>query len=94
MMAPVRSFSLVRRSALAVTSRASSSSILVCPSCLRSFGTTASQYAGHNKWSKTKHIKAVTDKKKMSERISFTKLITMYSKSQWPGYPCTFLQRF
>ncbi|KAL6910505.1 YebC-like protein [Trichoderma evansii] len=78
-MNPARSFSLLRKSHLSIPSRASSSG-LVCPSCLRSFGTTASQYAGHNKWSKTKHIKAVTDKKKMSERISFTKLITMYSK--------------
>ncbi|EHK48896.1 uncharacterized protein TrAtP1_000549 [Trichoderma atroviride] len=78
-MNPARSFSLLRKPRLSIPSRASSSG-LVCPSCLHSFGTTASQNAGHNKWSKTKHIKAVTDKKKMSDRVSFTKLITMYSK--------------
>lgn len=85
-MNPARSFSLLRKSRLSIPSRASSSG-LVCPSCLHSFGTTASQNAGHNKWSKTKHIKAVTDKKKMSDRVSFTKLITMYSKSWWHKTP-------
>ncbi|KAH0494187.1 hypothetical protein TgHK011_000817 [Trichoderma gracile] len=78
-MATAKSFSLMTRSCLSAVPRAPRSS-LVCPSCSRSFGATASQSAGHNKWSKTKHIKAVTDKKKMSERVSFTKLITMYSK--------------
>ncbi|KAL7821584.1 YebC-like protein [Trichoderma aethiopicum] len=78
-MATTKSFSLMARFCLSAAPRAPRSS-LVCPSCSRSFGLTASQSAGHNKWSKTKHIKAVTDKKKMSERVSFTKLITMYSK--------------
>lgn len=54
----------------------------VCSGCLRNLTTTASHLAGHNKWSKTKHIKAVTDKKKMSERTAFTKLIAMYSRSK------------
>lgn len=36
--------------------------------------------AGHNKWSKTKHIKAVTDRKKMAERTQFVKTIAMYSR--------------
>ncbi|TFB05506.1 putative transcriptional regulatory protein [Trichoderma ghanense] len=78
-MATARSFSLMTKSCLSAAPRASRS-FLVCPSCSRPFGATASRSAGHNKWSKTKHIKAVTDKKKMSERVSFTKLITMYSK--------------
>ncbi|KAG5980391.1 hypothetical protein E4U55_004077 [Claviceps digitariae] len=52
----------------------------ICQQCLRTFVTTRTSLAGHNKWSKTKHIKAVTDKKKMSERLAFAKLITMYSR--------------
>ncbi|KAK9436237.1 DUF28 domain protein [Metarhizium brunneum] len=51
-----------------------------CRRCLRSFSTGQAMLAGHNKWSKTKHIKAVTDKKKMAERTAFTKLIAMYSR--------------
>ncbi|KAF4124113.1 Pfam:DUF28 [Geosmithia morbida] len=49
-----------------------------CPR--RSFVATACAQAGHNKWSKTKHIKAVTDKKKMVARTSFEKLIAMHSR--------------
>ncbi|OAA74116.1 DUF28 domain protein [Cordyceps fumosorosea ARSEF 2679] len=52
----------------------------ICPACRQHLSTTRPQEAGHNKWSKTKHIKAVTDKKKMVERTAFTKLITMYSR--------------
>ncbi|CAH0049383.1 unnamed protein product [Clonostachys solani] len=53
----------------------------ICRRCLeRSFATTARLEAGHNKWSKTKHIKAVTDKKKMIDRTNFVKVITMYSR--------------
>ncbi|KHN95142.1 uncharacterized protein MAM_07027 [Metarhizium album ARSEF 1941] len=52
----------------------------ICPRCLRSFSTSRAMQAGHNKWSKTKHIKAVTDKRKMAERTAFTKLIAMYSR--------------
>ncbi|EWG55918.1 hypothetical protein FVEG_17705 [Fusarium verticillioides 7600] len=52
----------------------------ICHQCQRSFVTTPTQLAGHNKWSKTKHIKAVTDKKKMTERSNFTKTIAMYSR--------------
>ncbi|KAG5999449.1 hypothetical protein E4U43_002069 [Claviceps pusilla] len=52
----------------------------ICQQCLRTFVTTRMSLAGHNKWSKTKHIKAVTDKKKMAERLAFTKLIAMYSR--------------
>lgn len=54
----------------------------ICHQCQRSFVTTPTQLAGHNKWSKTKHIKAVTDKKKMTERSNFTKTIAMYSRSR------------
>lgn len=50
------------------------------PCLLRQFATTPTACAGHNKWSKTKHIKAVTDKKKMNERVAFTKTITLYSR--------------
>ncbi|RSL65406.1 hypothetical protein CEP54_004193 [Fusarium duplospermum] len=53
---------------------------IICRQCQRSFATTPAQWAGHNKWSKTKHIKAVTDKKKMTERAGFTKTIAMYSR--------------
>lgn len=53
---------------------------LICRQCSRSFTTTPTPWAGHNKWSKTKHIKAVTDKKKMTERAVFTKTIAMYSR--------------
>ncbi|ESU13063.1 hypothetical protein FGSG_06904 [Fusarium graminearum PH-1] len=56
----------------------------LCRQCQRSFATTPAQWAGHNKWSKTKHIKAVTDKKKMSERAAFTKTIAMYSRTSIP----------
>lgn len=55
----------------------------LCAKCSRSFSNSTPAWAGHNKWSKTKHIKAVTDKKKMSERTAFTKLIAMYSKSKF-----------
>ncbi|KAH8737676.1 transcriptional regulator-domain-containing protein [Ilyonectria robusta] len=64
-------------SSLVVGPRASSN---ICRQCHRSFTTTPAPWAGHNKWSKTKHIKAVTDKKKMSERQIFTKTIAMYSR--------------
>ncbi len=53
----------------------------VCARCQHAFSTSAPKLAGHNKWSKTKHIKAVTDKKKMSDRTAFTKLIAAYSRS-------------
>ncbi|KAG6040879.1 hypothetical protein E4U41_006791 [Claviceps citrina] len=52
----------------------------LCQRCLRTFVTTHASLAGHNKWSKTKHIKAATDKKKMAERLAFTRLIAMYSR--------------
>ncbi|KAF4470179.1 yfcA [Fusarium albosuccineum] len=58
----------------------SPSNSIICRQCQRSFTTTTAKWAGHNKWSKTKHIKAVTDKKKMTERAEFTKLIAMYSR--------------
>lgn len=56
------------------------------PSCCASrqwFSATATAQAGHNKWSKTKHIKAVTDRKKMAERTSFGKLIAMHSRREF-----------
>lgn len=55
--------------------------LAVCRRCLRPLSTTAAPRAGHNKWSKTKHIKAVTDRKKMAERAAFTKLIAACSRS-------------
>lgn len=49
-------------------------------SCVRQFTTTPPARAGHNKWSKTKHIKAVTDKKKNTERTFFAAQIALYSR--------------
>ncbi|ODA82854.1 hypothetical protein RJ55_01363 [Drechmeria coniospora] len=66
-----------------MNSRAAASSLTpttLCHQCRRAFTSTSVSLAGHNKWSKTKHIKAVTDKKKMSERTAFTKLIAMHSR--------------
>jgi hypothetical protein len=48
--------------------------------CVRRFTTTPPARAGHNKWSKTKHIKAVTDKKKNAERTYFAKQLALYSR--------------
>lgn len=72
---------LAKASALLAPAQPANSSI-ICRQCQRSFATTPAQWAGHNKWSKTKHIKAVTDKKKMNERAGFTKSIAMYSRSK------------
>ncbi|KAH8175895.1 transcriptional regulator domain-containing protein [Sarocladium implicatum] len=52
----------------------------VCQQCRRSLSTTRPALAGHNKWSKTKHIKAVTDKKKTAERTNASNLIALYSR--------------
>ncbi|KJZ79004.1 hypothetical protein HIM_01777 [Hirsutella minnesotensis 3608] len=68
------------RPSLPIPRRSSSLAHPHCLQCLRPFGATAAPFAGHNKWSKTKHIKAVTDKKKMAERANFTQLIAMYSR--------------
>jgi transcriptional/translational regulatory protein YebC/TACO1 len=48
--------------------------------CLRYFTTTLPTRSGSNKWSKTKHIKAGTDKKKMAERTYFAKQLAMFSR--------------
>lgn len=79
----------MRRKALATLVKSTSTSLHalppvtpICQRCLRTFATTTSFRAGHNKWSKTKHIKAVTDKKKQSERTSFGKTIATLSRSQ------------
>ncbi|RSL60585.1 hypothetical protein CEP51_013743 [Fusarium floridanum] len=69
---------LAKASALLTSAQPANS--IICRQCQRSFATTPAQWAGHNKWSKTKHIKAVTDKKKMTERAEFTKTIAMYSR--------------
>ncbi|RSL40364.1 hypothetical protein CEP53_013415 [Fusarium sp. AF-6] len=69
---------LAKASALLTSAQPANS--IICRQCQRSFATTPAQWAGHNKWSKTKHIKAVTDKKKMTERAGFTKTIAMYSR--------------
>ncbi|KAJ4307963.1 hypothetical protein N0V84_012382 [Fusarium piperis] len=69
---------LAKASSLLTSARPANS--IICRQCQRSFATTPAQWAGHNKWSKTKHIKAVTDKKKMTERAVFTKTIAMYSR--------------
>ncbi|UPK90475.1 hypothetical protein LCI18_001410 [Fusarium solani-melongenae] len=70
--------SLAKASTLRTSTQPANS--IICRQCQRSFATTPAQWAGHNKWSKTKHIKAVTDKKKMTERAGFTKTIAMYSR--------------
>ncbi|KAJ4170260.1 hypothetical protein NW754_006400 [Fusarium falciforme] len=70
--------SLAKASTLLTSTQPANS--IICRQCQRSFATTPAQWAGHNKWSKTKHIKAVTDKKKMTERAGFTKTIAMYSR--------------
>lgn len=72
--------SLAKASTLLTSTQPANS--IICRQCQRSFATTPAQWAGHNKWSKTKHIKAVTDKKKMTERAGFTKTIAMYSRSK------------
>ncbi|KAF7534942.1 hypothetical protein G7Z17_g13286 [Cylindrodendrum hubeiense] len=74
---------LAKSSSLIAGPRGSSN---VCRQCHRTFMTTPAPWAGHNKWSKTKHIKAVTDKKKMSERQIFTKTIAMYSRTSIPKH--------
>ncbi|KAH6963792.1 transcriptional regulator-domain-containing protein [Fusarium avenaceum] len=78
-MAARQCFNSLLRTTQSVTSIQQPSSIN-CRQCSRSFVTTQAAWAGHNKWSKTKHIKAVTDKKKMTERHGFVKMITMYSR--------------
>lgn len=55
----------------------------VCQHCRRSLSTSPVVLAGHNKWSKTKHIKAVTDKKKTAERTNASKLIALYSRRRY-----------
>lgn len=70
---PLAALNLVLSSAAPIRSAS-------CRPCLRQLATTAIAQAGHNKWSKTKHIKAVTDRKKMNERVAFTKTITLYSR--------------
>lgn len=52
----------------------------ICRQCARSFSTTRVSSSGHNKWSKTKHIKAVTDKKKTQERTDHARAIALYSR--------------
>ncbi|KAM0204579.1 hypothetical protein ACHAPA_001977 [Fusarium lateritium] len=78
-MAARQCFNSLLKTTQSVISIQQSSSI-ICRQCSRSFVTTQAPWAGHNKWSKTKHIKAVTDKKKMTERHGFVKMITMYSR--------------
>ena len=55
----------------------------VCRQCLRPFTTTTARDSGHNKWSKTKHIKAATDKKKMQERTAMAKSIALFSRRKY-----------
>lgn len=52
----------------------------ICAQCHRSFGSAPVLQAGHNKWSKVKHIKAVKDKEKSANRLQFYKLIALNSK--------------
>ncbi|KAI8953933.1 duf28 domain-containing protein [Xylaria longipes] len=52
----------------------------ICAQCRRSFTASAILSSGHNKWSKIKHEKAATDKKKTAQRSSFAKMMTMLSK--------------
>ncbi|KOS19219.1 putative transcriptional regulatory protein [Escovopsis weberi] len=85
MAVPMASLAGATRSHLSIPSRPAYNILRaprVCQQCLRPrpFSATAPRDAGHNKWSKVKHVKAVTDKKKMAERLNFTKLIALYSK--------------
>ncbi|KAH8194868.1 hypothetical protein TruAng_010965 [Truncatella angustata] len=48
--------------------------------CRRAFGTTLAASSGHNRWSKIKHEKGAADKRKTTERSSFAKNLTLYSK--------------
>lgn len=57
-----------------------------CQPCRRAFATTPLAQAGHNKWSKTKHIKAVLDKRKSKERTLMTKTISVLSRSTLPTH--------
>ncbi|KAJ2906774.1 uncharacterized protein MKZ38_010765 [Zalerion maritima] len=55
-------------------------SFSVCSACRRTFATTTLLHAGHNKWSKTKHIKKATDAKKTANRTGAAKSIALFSK--------------
>ncbi|KAG5920927.1 hypothetical protein E4U61_007302 [Claviceps capensis] len=71
---PLTSRGMLRKTTSAVMGHS------VCQKCLRTFVTTRTSLAGHNKWSKVKHIKAVMDKRKAAERTEHIRLITLYSR--------------
>lgn len=52
----------------------------VCVQCRRTFTTTPVRQAGHNKWSKIKHVKGRLDNVKNATRSSHAEAITLYSK--------------
>lgn len=52
----------------------------VCAQCRRAFVSSPVLQAGHNKWSKIRHDKAVNDAKKNAARTVFAKNIALYSK--------------
>ncbi|KAI0201492.1 duf28 domain-containing protein [Astrocystis sublimbata] len=62
------------------THPASKPQSIICARCRRSFSANAALSSGHNKWSKIKHEKAATDKKKTAQRSHFAKALTLYSK--------------
>ncbi|CAJ2506870.1 Uu.00g080560.m01.CDS01 [Anthostomella pinea] len=61
-------------------SRSTATASTICAQCRRSFQTNAVRYSGHNRWSKIKHEKGAADKKKTSQRSTFSKHLTLYSK--------------
>ncbi|KAI1281252.1 duf28 domain-containing protein [Xylaria sp. FL0933] len=57
---------------------------IICAQCRRSFAANAILSAGHNKWSKIKHVKAAADQKKNTQRAAFAKQMAMLSKMYGP----------
>ncbi|PFH59620.1 hypothetical protein XA68_12082 [Ophiocordyceps unilateralis] len=70
------------------TRRSSTLSTVIRWQCRQPFVTTATLLSGHNKWSKTKHIKAATDKKKVANRGTFAKLIATLSRINGDDLTC------
>lgn len=71
---------ILRQASRLATAIRSAPSKQICPACRRAFTATPMPGAGHNKWSKTKHIKKATDAKKTAHRAQYAKLISLYSR--------------
>jgi hypothetical protein len=52
----------------------------VCGKCARAFSSHSHLLAGHNKWSKVKHIKASKDVKRRTLRSGVAHDLTLYSR--------------